>query len=31
MLVAGVTLLAGSVVGLRIRRDPGAGGVPHTP
>ena len=29
MLVAGVTLLAGSLTGLRIRRDPGA--VPHTP
>jgi hypothetical protein len=31
MLVAGLTLLAGSLVGLRIRRDPGAGGVPQTP
>lgn len=29
MLAAGVTLLAGSLIGLRIRRDPGA--VPHTP
>jgi hypothetical protein len=31
MLVAGVTLLAGSLAGLRIRRDPGPGGVPQTP
>ena len=31
MLVAGVTLLAGSLAGLRIRRDPGADGVPQTP
>jgi len=31
MLAAGVTLLAGSLFGLRIRRDTGDGGVPHTP
>jgi len=29
MLVAGVTLLAGSLIGLRIRRDPVAGAVAH--
>ena len=31
MLVAGITLLAGSLAGLRIRRDPDAGSLPTTP